>query len=236
VKKSDVVIILILLFSVVSIYGKKPKTQVAIPDTVKLQLITPLNQNIQVNCVDIDRKFYFINELVLAKQDILDNKLCFLLNADLTISDVSIRNQNISLKQYRNVSVRDFASAMEPQTFENIRKKSKIYEFVINKTDNLPEQVNIRIKYHFLDKDSLFIIPSDKDWIDLKGTDFWYPRHPERDEEIALFVKSTDQNSFYLNGKIVEYSQKRYLKEYRTSFTDLAASPAVLMFRKSGLK
>jgi len=235
--RHKVAIIFVSLLSLVSIasgLARRPHT--AIADTVKLQLIRPVKQNIQVNCAGIDRKFYFIDEIQLTKQDILNNYTCFILNNEFVISEAVIPNVDTQLKLYRNVLNNDFQPEIGRSAFETIAKKCKIYQLVIRDTMHLSDQVSIKLKYHIPEHDTVFTIQSGKDWMDFKGSEFWYPRNVNLNEDISLYVKTADNNSFYLNGKPVEYKQNKYLKEYNTSFVDMADSPAVLMFRKTGLK
>jgi hypothetical protein len=235
-KSLNTFMILILLFSMSYVSGKKQKNQPAVPDISKLQLIKPVRQNIQVNCVSINRKFYVIDNLVLSKQDVLQRKTFFFLNSDFTISEISAEGIFTQLKLYRNVIYTDFNPSIDEQVFDNVSRKCKIYELVIAEAESLPEQFNLKLKYHIPENDTMFVTTAGNGWIDFKGSDFWYPRNPQHNEDVSLFVKTTDENSFYLNGKSVGYIQKRYLKEYTTNFIDMADSPAALMFRKTGLK
>jgi hypothetical protein len=235
-RRRYIIITLIMLLSFSFVIAKTHKNQPASPDTVKLQLITPLRQDIQINCVNLDRKFYIIDKLELSRNDISNRRTCFLLNDDFKVSEVTVDRYAVQLKLYKNVRNTDFNPPLDVQLNEKLNGKCRVYELFIPDKANLSENFTLKLKYHIPETDSAFVITAGKDWIDFKGTDFCYPRNPGLNENISMYVKTTDENSFYVNGKSIEYTQTRYLKEYKTSFIDMADSPAVLMFRKTRLK
>jgi hypothetical protein len=235
-QKRFITVALAMLVCVSFVNGKTRKNLTAPPDTVKLQLMAPLSQSIQMNCVNLNRKFYVIDNLVLSKQDIVNKKTCFLLNNDFTISEVTAEGYRVQLKLYRNVRNTDFNPILDEQAYAKLIGRCRVYELVFPESAKLSDSFKLKLKYHILETDTTYVIAGGKDWIDFRGTEYWYPRNPLMNENISLVVKTTDENSFYINSKSIDYIQKRYLKEYKTSFIDMADSPAVLMFRKTGLK
>jgi hypothetical protein len=235
-KKMTFILTIILLFSAITMFAmaKKPGVS-AVQDTFKLRLIEPGQQNILIDYTDINKRVYFVDDFVLSKQDILDRKLCFILNSDFIFSDVIANETNVPLRAYKYVGAQAFEPAIDPEVFAKFKNKCKIYEFIVDDLLKLSDPIQIRLKYHIPNQDSLGMFQNKNGMLTMKGDLFWYPRNINVDENVALTVKTTDLIAFSLDGKAMDYVMKQsYLKEYKHSFTDSKAAPATVIFKRKG--
>jgi len=235
-KKMYIIQTVVLLLVFISIQGKAKNPESAIQDTLKLNLINPVSQNIQINCINLHDRIYFIDDLVLTKSDIKRKKLCFFLNKNLIVTDASTEDVCIPLMQYRNVRPWDFSPELEEDTYSIINSKCRVYEFIFDDVDSLKDMVAIKLKYRMVQRDTTQLTSDNKKSIYLKGTEFWYPRNIYRNADVSLLVKTTDQIIFSLNSKAIVYDREEYLKEYTTAFMDDIEKPAYVIFKKSELK
>jgi hypothetical protein len=233
-KKMTFIFTIILLFSAVSMFSmaKKPGVS-AVQDTFKLRLLEPSQQNILIDYTDINKRIYFVVDFVLSKQDVIDHKLSFILNSDFIFSDVVANKVNVSLRAYKNVGPQAFEPSIDPEVFAKFNNKCKIYEFVPDDLLKLSDPIQIRLKYHIPNQDSLGMFQNNNGMLTMRGDIFWYPRNLNNDENVALTVKTTDLIAFSLDGKAMDYTMKQsYLKEYKHNFTDLKAAPATVIFKR----
>ena len=232
-KRSNLVIIAILLFSVVNMWGMAKNKVVEPQDTMLLRLFETQHQKLQINCTNLGKRIYFISDIVISKADLEAGKSCFILNSDFIITDVTINDVSIPIRKYRNVNSAGFEPKIDPELFKQFSKNVSVYEFAVDDLENAPEQVEIRLKYHIVDRESNVVYKNFKDKLVMRGLDFWYPRNLNKDETVLLTVKTTDQIAFSVNTKAVNYTRpKRFLKEYRTTFTDLKREPSMIIFMK----
>jgi len=232
-KKLSIVFAVILLLSVVGLCGKAKKTEVVPQDTTSLRLFDAIGQNLQINYTYLGKRIYFIDDIKLSRADVAEKKLCFMLNVDFIITDVTVNDKTIQIRKYRNVNSKGFEPNIDPEVYKQISKNIAIYEFVLDDLTNAPEHIVIRLKYHLVDRESNKVYTNYKDKIMMSGTEFWYPRNLNKDENINLTVKTTDQIAFSLNSKAVNYTRpKKYQKEYKTNLIDPKDGPAYIIFMK----
>ncbi|MFO7660423.1 MAG: hypothetical protein R6V77_05885 [Candidatus Cloacimonadaceae bacterium] len=234
-KKLIIVIIVILLFSLGSVWGKAVKPTSEPQDTTSLKLFDTIGHKLQINCTNLGKRIYFIDDIVINKADVEEGKLSFMLNKDFIISDVTINNVSIPIRKFRNVNSKGFFPNIDPEQFKLLNKNISIYEFVLDDLTEAPEQIEIRLKYHLADNATNRVYRKFGNQLTLRGNEFWYPRNLNKDDNVLLTVKTTDQISFSLNAKAVEYTRpSKRLKEYRTSFIDKQKEPALIIFTKKG--
>jgi hypothetical protein len=232
-RKITVILIVILLFLLVNSWGmaQKPRNGASL-DSLRLKLIEPISQNLQINCSGFDGRIYFIDDLVLNKSDIQNKKTCFILNKDFVYTELSADKQEIPLREYNWLTRWDFSPVIDEATFTAFDKNCRFYTFAFQDVANLTDQVNIRFKYHIKEQDSLQVYKVKNDMIQMNGAYFWYPRNLNRDEHLALTVKTTDEYTFSLNGETVNYEIKQaYTKEYKTELIDLREKPSTAIFQ-----
>jgi len=230
-KKVIFVLIMALLFGMTTIMGMAKKPDNLSMDSSKLKLIEPVNQNLQINCTNINRKIYFIDDISLTKNDIQNNKVCFFLNSDFVFSEIKLGDGQLALREYKQISPKNLIPAIDSLTLLHVRSKCKLYEFVFEDVSKLPDLVNIQLKYHIKDSSALKVIKTENNVLSIGGTSFWYPRNYLRDERLSLTVKTTDKIAFSINGKAVEYEiPQSFTKVYRKELLDLKSEPAMIIF------
>jgi hypothetical protein len=233
-KTSLILTIILLCFGIfLSAMARKPGTPYS-ADSLKLKLMEPIKQDLQINCTGLDGRIYFIDDVSLNKNDILNKKLCFILSSDFIFSDITMDGKNVPLMTYKGCAPQDFYPTMEMDTYKKIQNKTRIYELVFDNVDILPENVNVRIKYHIFSRpDSLFVFKYKNNTLYMNGSYFWYPRNLNRDENLNLIVKTTDQTAFSLDGRAINYIMpQNYLKEYKLDLIDSKEKPATIIFQK----
>jgi hypothetical protein len=233
-KKMTVILSILLLIGTFSASGmaRKPGSPAG-PDTLQLKLIEPVHQHIQINCAGFNGRIYFIDDFVLSKSDVAAKKVCFLLSSDLVFTELYANDLEIPLREYNRVELQDFDPDLTPVDYARIKQNCRIYELVFDETLEWPEMINVRFKYHVNNSDLLSVFRAKKTSVQMNGTDFWYPRNLNRDENISLTVKTTDTTVFSLNGNAVDYVQtQNYAKEYKLDLTDSKDKPAVIIFQK----
>jgi len=234
-KKLTIVLIVVLLFNFGALSGKAKKPSSAAQDTTSLRLFDTIGHKLQINCTNLGRRIYFIDDIILNKADVQAGKISFLLNRDFIISDVIINDVAIPIRKFRNVNSKGFDPNLDPEYFKAIDKNISIYEFVLDDLTNAPEQFGVRIKYHLIDRETNNVYRKFGDKLIMRGDEFWYPRSLNKDDNVLLTVKTTDQISFSLNAKAVDYTRPtKRLKEYKTSFIDKKDEPALIIFTKKG--
>jgi hypothetical protein len=206
------------------ISGKPLKSQ--------LKLIEPLSQNLQINCSDLSKGAYFIDELRLNKTDILDNKVCFFLNRDFIFTEFTLDDTKLVMKEYGQFGKNLLAPVIDSLNYFHVSRKCKLYRLDFPQPNELPETFTVKLKYHLVDENYRSFVKIRNASLIISGNSFWYPRNYLRDENLALTVKTTDRLAFSLDGKAMDYVMTQtYAKEYRHSFTDRADNPAAIIFK-----
>ncbi len=237
-KKLSVVLTMVFLLSAVLVSGmaRKPGT-VNLDDDQKLKLLQPEKHDLQINCAGFDGRIYFVDDFVLSGTELEEGRLCFFLNSDFVFTELTVNGNPFLLREYKKVAATDIETSMNPDAFQIMDQKCRIYELVFDPQTEIPPRADIRLKYHLIPQDSLAIFTVRDNTLQMNGSDFWYPRNPDRSENVNLLVKTSDRMVFSLNGKAVDYTMTdTYNKEYRASFFDSQDSPAAIIFLAKQLK
>lgn len=198
----------------------------------QLKLMEPLSQNLQINCSDLGKGVYFIDEVQLSRRDVLDNKVCFFLNRDIIFTEFNLGETQLVMKEYKQFRQNLLTPVIDSLNYLHAGKKCKLYQLVFTKPNELPETFPIKLKYHLLDDKYRNVLKVRNETLIMHGTSFWYPRNYLKDETLSLTIKTTDKIAFSLDGKAMDYVMTQtYAKEYKHSLNDRAENPSAIIFR-----
>lgn len=232
-KKLKLICSLVLIFTVCFLPAEPKKPEKEKAKNQKLKFIEPTIHNLQINCIDFDGSIYFIDNFTLSKKDVQTGKICFLLNSDFIYSEILANGKLLYLLSHTTNGPYDFEPDLGQKLYTRILATCYVYEIAFDKITDLPDTIDICFKYHLKTPRKAAMFKPQNDILQMNGMDFWYPRHPLKDTNLYLTVKTTDVMSFSLNGKAVNYSMlDKYTKEYIVNIKDAYAAPATIIFRQ----
>jgi len=118
-KKIKIILSLALLISITCIAGMANKSNRTSQDSLKLRLLEATEHRIQINCPQLNKRVYIIDDLTLLKKDIVNNKVCFFLSSEFTVSDVILVDKDIQLMEYKNAKYYDFNPQIDFELFSS---------------------------------------------------------------------------------------------------------------------
>lgn len=211
--------------------AKKPDSTV-LTQAPQLKLMEPVSQELQINCSDLGKGAYFIDEIRLNKNDIVDNKVCFFLNRDFIFTEFNLDEKQLVMKEYKQFRKNLLTPTIDSLNYLHVSRKCKLYQLDFPNPDALPETFSIKLKYHLVDDKYRNLLKVKSDALVIHGSSFWYPRNFLKDENLSLTIKTTDKIAFLLDGKAMQYVMTQtYAKEYRHSLNDRAESPSAIIFK-----
>ncbi len=226
-KLSFILAMLLALFT--GLWSQTSTDQVIDSDTLQFVLIPAVRHDVTIIISEFFNRIVFSDVITVPKRALRTGESrSYFLNKDMKMEYFSINGVDQSLILVRNIKADQFNPRLRLQSVIEVNELSQMYSFIVPDTKDYDDMVEIQIKYNLpLSDDMKYVIHSPSS-LEMKGCNFWYPRHLNRNDDVNLTIHTPPNRVVMVNNMELGFDHQSGMRVHRLRFIDKYTEPADL--------
>lgn len=224
--------LLMMLIALSSGLWSQPKaTEVINPDTLQFVLIPAVRHDVTIIVSEFFDKIVFSDIITVPKRALRSGESrSYFLNKDMKMEYFRINGVDQSLNLTRNLKADQFNPRLRLQSLIEINELSQMYSFVVPDLSGSEDMVSIQLKYNLTLSDTLKYVILGNGTVEMKGCNFWYPRHINQNDDISVTIHTPLNRIVKINNMEMSGDLQSGMLVHRMRFNDKFTEPADIKF------